>query len=99
MLANAETLIQVLEDAKRLLSRPDNDFALSSWKDSQEACAEVDELISKVRSGNPGKSLDYKILFAPTGSLQDVSLSSGWSDEFLKLADLADQAIEQFFGS
>lgn len=27
------------------------------------------------------------LLFAPTGSLQEVSLSSGWAETFLKVAE------------
>jgi hypothetical protein len=30
------------------------------------------------------------VLFAPTGPLQELSLSSGWADDFLKLASRFD---------
>jgi hypothetical protein len=32
-------------------------------------------------------------LFAPTGPLQETSMSGGWADEFLALSDRFDKAI------
>jgi hypothetical protein len=33
------------------------------------------------------------VLFLPTGPIQEVSLSSGWGDEFLQLAERYDAAV------
>jgi len=33
-------------------------------------------------------------LFAPTGPIQEVSLSSGWGQEFLELAERFDKEYE-----
>jgi len=35
--------------------------------------------------------LAMRVLFAPTGPLQELSLSSGWAQEFLELADAFDR--------
>jgi hypothetical protein len=35
------------------------------------------------------------VLFLPTGPIQEVSLSSGWAQEFLDLADRYDQAVAE----
>jgi len=35
------------------------------------------------------------VLFAPTGPIQEVSLSSGWGQGFLKLAEDFDAAVER----
>jgi hypothetical protein len=35
---------------------------------------------------------DIEVLFAPTGPIQEVSMSSGWSREFLRLAERFDEA-------
>ncbi|HEX8181606.1 MAG TPA: hypothetical protein VF525_18845 [Pyrinomonadaceae bacterium] len=34
-----------------------------------------------------------EVLFAPTGPMQEVSLSSGWGEEFLALAERFDEAM------
>jgi hypothetical protein len=41
------------------------------------ALREVDELSAEVRAGGP-VPFELGVLFAPTGPLQEVSLSSGW---------------------
>ncbi len=82
----------VLAEARALLARPDNDFCWSSWADQQAALAEIDMLIAKVRGGRIPK-LTLDVIFMPTGPMQEVSLSSGWADEFLGLAQRYDDAM------
>lgn len=90
-MSDREELIAVLEDAKRLVTVPGNDFAWSSWQDAEEALAELDAQIAMVRAGDRSKRLDLRVLFMVTGPLQELSLSSGWGDAFLKLAERFDR--------
>jgi hypothetical protein len=87
-------LADVLREARSLLARPGNDFAWSSWHDMADALREVDKLIRGLEDGAPLSVFRGKVLFAPTGPIQEVSLSSGWGDEFLALADRWDAALE-----
>lgn len=90
-------LVAVLREARGLLSIPGNDFAWSSWEDAGEALREVDGLIAAIEGGRLPPRLDMSVLFAPTGSIQEVSLSSGWAEEFLTLASRFDRAVEQAY--
>ncbi len=83
-------LISILEEAKFLLFQPDNDFTYSYWEDSTEALAEVEKVQEQIRGGVVSSGAE--ILFLPTGPIQEVSLSSGWGQEFLLLADQFDRA-------
>lgn len=85
-------LISILEEAKFLLSQPDNDFTYSYWEDSVEALAEVEKVQLQLR--NRVVSSNAEILFLPAGPIQEVSLSSGWGQEFLYLADHFDRAMQ-----
>lgn len=76
-------LEQVLLRARELLARPGNDFAWSSWDDADEALAEIDDELATLRGGEP---VDVAVLFLPTGPIQEVAVSSGWSAEFEELA-------------
>ena len=38
---------------------------------------------------------ELKLLFAPTGALQETSIDNGWADEYLLLAARFDGLIEQ----
>jgi hypothetical protein len=83
-------LVAVLEEARRLVSRPDNDFSWSSWGDSEAALAELDGLIAELAAGVLADRATLDTIFAPTGPMQEVGLSSGWADAFLRLADRYD---------
>jgi len=85
-------MIEVLEDTKAYLARPENDFVWSSFSDSAHAKKEIDDHIERIRKNDFSKGLDLRVLFAPTGPIQEVSVSSGWGDDFLTLAARFDRA-------
>jgi hypothetical protein len=86
-------LLLVLEEARELLAADDNDFTWSSWQDRDDALGEIDALLADVRSGILPSTLALYVLFAPTGPIQEVSLSSGWGDAFIELAERFDAAM------
>ncbi len=85
------SLVHVLESAIELISLPDNDFFWSSWDGPEEAVVEITDLISLIKRGCLPERVRVSVLFSPTGSFQEVSLSSGWADPFLKVAEKYDQ--------
>jgi len=88
-----QRLLDVLRDTRALLARPENDFSWSSWTDTDHALGEIDRLIATIESGAPWQPHAASVLFLPTGPIQEVSLSSGWGNEFLTLAARFDKAI------
>ncbi|HUE36330.1 MAG TPA: hypothetical protein VMO20_02975 [Candidatus Acidoferrum sp.] len=88
-------LLNILHEAREFLARPNNDFAWSSWDDASDALQEIDNLISRVKSGDMPPRLDLDVLFIPTGPIQEASVSSGWGKEFLKLAEKFDSAMNK----
>jgi hypothetical protein len=91
-----DELIAVFLRTREALANPDNDFSWSSWPDANAALAEIDGLILTLRSGQMPDEMQMHVLFAPTGPIQEVSLSGGWGDAFLKLADDFDAALGTF---
>jgi len=85
-------LVEVLHSSIELLSIEDNDFSLSSWENQTAAVAEIRSLLSAVEAGELPERKNIAVLFAPTGPIQEVSLSSGWADPFLKVAEQFDNA-------
>ena len=98
MKAFHEKLIEVLREARELLARPDNDFALSSWEDATAAIREIDDLVSRIESGDMPRPSDIEPLFLSSGPIQKVSVPSGWGQEFLTLADRFDVTIMKAYG-
>lgn len=91
---NKTKLIKVLEMVRPYLLRPENDFTWSFWKDQKQAIGEINQFITTLQEGQAFNELSLSLLFAPTGPIQEVSISSGWGDVFLKLADQFDEAME-----
>jgi hypothetical protein len=88
-----QRLIAVLARARNYLSFLHNDFSWSSWQGANVALQEIDGIIEQLRKGSLPDPLTMRTLFAPTGPIQEVSLSSGWGPEFCSLASEFDAAL------
>lgn len=87
-----ETLLLVLDDIRALVAQPDNDFSCSSFRDVGEALRKLDGFARRVEVG--ALPTDLKVLFLPTGALQELSLASGWGQEFLVVAERFERACD-----
>jgi hypothetical protein len=90
-------LADVLRSAIELLSLPDNDFSWSSWENREAAIAEVQALLALLERGALPDRVSVSVLFAPTGPIQEVSVSSGWGETFLEVAERLDRAQQQLW--
>jgi hypothetical protein len=84
-------LITILREARVFLALDGNDFSWSSWRDQNQAISEIDSIITELENGSVP---DIRVLFAPTGPIQEISLSSGWGHEFIELAERFDKEYE-----
>ena len=91
MAGSGADLLTVLDEVKALLSMPGNDYTWSSFQDAEAAIAEIDAYAEAVRAGVRPAVLT--VLFAATGPIQEVAISSGWGDEFLAVAGRFDAAM------
>jgi hypothetical protein len=87
--------LNALRETRALLARPQNNFAWSSWTDAEAALSELDALIASVCDDTSPDLRSLSALFAPTGPIQEVSLSSGWGQTFLELAERVDAAMRE----
>ena len=92
-MSGMQDLITVLLRTREALARPSNDFTWGGWPDAEEALREIDGIIASLRSGTIPDKLQMQVLFAPTGPIHEVSVSSGWGREFLRLAEDFDAAL------
>jgi hypothetical protein len=90
---NTDALIDIFQRARDLVALPQNDFSWSSWRDTAHALDEVDEIIAQLQRGEAPSALQMNVLFAPTGPMQELALSSGWGNRFLQLASEYDDAV------
>jgi hypothetical protein len=83
----------VLAAARPLVARPDNDFMYSSWLHAEHALRELDELAAALDGDLPLPAGQLGVVFAPTGPMHELAVSSGWSREFGTLASEVDDAL------
>ena len=93
--STTDELVEVLRETRELLARPDNDFIWSYWDSATDALREFDAFITQIESGDTSRRSDLELLCAPTGSIQEVSISSGWGQEFLALSARFDAVIKR----
>jgi hypothetical protein len=92
----ANGMVETLEQVKLLVARSVN----SPWstQESRVLIQQLDREIACLRTKGRlrwfGKQR-LRILFAPTGDLQETSISGGWADEFLELSSRFDAALEK----
>ena len=92
-------LVSVLREARAQLARTENDFSWSSWRDGAEALCEVDALIDQLEGGELPDRTQVRALFGPTGPIQEVSVSSGWGKDFIRMASRFDAAEARNYGA
>lgn len=86
-------MIDIFQRARDLVALPQNDFAWSSWPDAGAALAEIDGIVAQLQRGETPSEAQMILIFAPTGRMQELSMSSGWGNRFLQLATEFDNAI------
>ncbi len=85
-------VIKVLKDVLEFIATGDTDVAWSHYETEEEAVIDLKAHIAKLENDDFSAIEDIKILFAPTGPLQEISLSNGWGNSFLGLAEKFDNA-------
>lgn len=88
-----QALLKVLEDVRLFTSESED----SGWAHTNLANIDalLDLAINELQNGRLPNLSDLRLLFAPTGSLQETSLSNGWANTFLMLAEEFDRIIGQ----
>ena len=95
MATDKQILLDVLQSAKELISRQGNDFSWSGWDNAAEALAEIQGIEEQIANNDFSCLRTVNVLFLPTGPMQELSISSGWADEFLGLAERFDEVIQR----
>lgn len=92
-------LVAVLHEAKAWANRRQNDFSFSYWGSPEGANEELDGHIEALLWGRPLKAAGLGAVFAPSGPLMELALSSGWGDKAAQLGARFDEVWESFTAS
>lgn len=78
--------MRLLSDLLDVLRSHDLETSWTSYQSGQDLIAEVEDIAAGVAAGDPEATSRLKLLFAPTGVLQDVAIGSGFPDMYMALA-------------
>ena len=87
-------LINIIEMVKTIIKWPETNITYSTFNTKEEVIIELDTHLQKLKKEDFSKIEDLIILFAPTSDLQEISIDSGWSEQFLSIAKRFDSAIK-----
>ena len=86
-----EQLLDILEQVlKRIVD--DSDVVWTRFDTPAALRAELASYSEQLEKGHFSCLRQLDLLFAPTGSLQEHSISNGWEEEFIRLSALFDSA-------
>lgn len=91
---NIDELIGLLDVIRILIDSPNTNVIWSQFESVEDVLIKLDTLKWRVELGDNKVITDLRILFAPTGSFQEISIDSGWGEKFIELATRFDKIID-----
>jgi len=85
---------QILERIKSWTTN-ETDTVWAGYVNAEEFLVDLNQDIEKIKFCDFTTLDKLKIEFAPTSTYQEISISNGWGDEFLKLAENFDNLYEK----
>lgn len=83
---NDERLLVLLSELRQFIDATHTDVTWSSYEKVEDVICKLDRLQHQLKVEDKEVISELIVLFAPTGAFQEISIHSGWGDEFLKLA-------------
>lgn len=88
-------LIGVMKDIRNTVNHPEIDLCWSKYNDLAELLKQIDFYIGSLEQADVSIMKDLSYFFAPTGSLQEISMSNGWGQKFIELSIVVDELIQK----
>lgn len=83
-------LIDIISKIKEKIT-DNSDMVWTHYKNAEQLRIELDRYIDDLKKGDLQSMEKLNYLFLPTASLQEHSISNGWAEEYLKLANEFDR--------
>lgn len=73
----------------------DSDVIYAGFSNPAQVRTEIENDLPEIEKGNTTILAKYNLWFAPTGPLQEISLSNNWGKEYLMLAEQFDKLYKK----
>ena len=87
-------IIRLLKIIKKYVSIKDCDVTMSTFNTSEEVIKNIDTHITKLSESDISKINELIVLFLPTSDFQEISISNGWSKEYLVISKEFDSLVQ-----
>jgi uncharacterized protein YqgV (UPF0045/DUF77 family) len=93
LICKYDKLIKIINKVKEIIDSLNTDVTWSGYNTIEEVIKDLDSCIEQLKQKDKSVIEKLKILFAPTGAFQEISIDSGWSDKYLELASSFDKVL------
>jgi len=83
---------ELVEQVLSILRTGEHDVTWSRYGTVEEAIADLEHLRDRVAAGDDAARGELELRFAPTGSVEEIAISSGWAETWLELVKKCGQA-------
>lgn len=94
-MTDLEKIIHIIKTVRDKITI-DTDVVRAGYDSAADLQADLETNLDELTKGNLDKLDTFKHHFLPTATFQEVSLSNGWGNEYIKLADKYDRLYEKF---
>ncbi len=92
--AQYRNLARLLAEVRSIVTLPDTDVAWSRFSTVDDLLNYLEVCTARLTAQDTSVLHELELFFGPTGALQEISLSSGWGEEFLTLSNRFDALIQ-----
>ncbi|WP_068773582.1 hypothetical protein [Paenibacillus sp. FJAT-26967] len=86
MITIKEPLLHLIKDVINEINLESTDVTWSKYECTEELLNELRTYMDKILTNDDSVLQELKLCFAPTSSLQEISIENGWEDKFLEYA-------------
>ncbi|MDR1773682.1 MAG: hypothetical protein LBR30_02280 [Clostridioides sp.] len=98
-MTNIEGLIADIKTILALYDLPSSDFSWSEYDSKEDAVEEMQNILESVESGDYSVLRRLRTLLLPTGSIQEISIDSGWAQEYIIIGSRMEKLIDLIMSS
>jgi len=95
MRENLSNLIILIEKIKDLIKQQGTNVLWTHYNSEEEVIDELGRHIMLLHKGDFSKINTLILLFSPTSDLQELSISNGWGNQYLEIAEKFDKIINE----
>jgi hypothetical protein len=81
-------LVAIIDELLSIVQSGPQDVDWQPWyEDERQLIDDLRDHADRARRGDGSRLPELKFMLAPTGALNEVAFSSGWGDDYVRLAD------------